>query len=99
MTPINSKRLYKSFFIESGDRNGGSEKRKRKIQERKLNGQAKTKHMSNNSANEPFESSDEDVVSSENDEANDDSKLRRTKNVESTSSSSSDSELNNLSSN
>ena len=55
--------------------------------------------MSNNSANEPFESSDEDVVSSENDEANDHSKLRRTKNVESTSSYSSDSELNNLSSN
>jgi hypothetical protein len=68
--PNQFKTSLQKFFIESGDKNGGTEKRKRKINEKKLEGQIKQKNLSKNSASDIFESSEEDVESSGNEAAN-----------------------------
>nr|CAH0107443.1 unnamed protein product [Daphnia galeata] len=80
--PNQFKTALQKFFIESGDRNGGADKRKRKVHEKELEGQIKQNNLSTSASETIFESSEEDLLESSENEAANDRKKKREKNLE-----------------
>ena len=80
--PNQFKTALQKFFIESGDRNGGADKRKRKVHEKELEGKIKQNNLSTSASETIFESSEEDLLESSENEAANDRKKKREKNLE-----------------